>query len=132
MAKDLNDHIKKSHIKALEKFNAELLEFEKETGEKPVTLYEDANISFTLADIHLENGWLKFDYDGQPDSVRVVTKDPLDRKYYEEELDGIMDYVTFWRKCLKRAKKFWSMDPDKLDAIQNGEAEYHEEEEDEV
>lgn len=126
---NLQKYIKKSHIKAVEKFNAELQAFAKETGENPVTLYENANTSFTLADIHVENGWLKFDYDGQPDSVLVVEKDDFDGKYYESELDGIMDYVHFWRKCLNRAKKFWAMDPDHLDAIQNGEAEFHDNEE---
>ena len=127
---DLNKYIKKSHIKAVEKFNEELEAWAKETGESPVTLYEDANTSFTLGDVHVENGWLKFDYDGQPDSERVVEMDDFDGQYYEIELGGIMDYVKFWRKCLNRAKKFWAMDPDHLDAIQNGEVEFHEEEED--
>lgn len=127
----MNKYIKKSHIKAVDKFNEELKAWAKETGEDPVTLYDDANTSFTLGDVHVENGWLKFDYDGQPDSVRMVEKDKFDGEYYEEEgVDSIMEYVRFWRKCLSRAKKFWSMDPDHLDAIQNGEAEFNEEEED--
>lgn len=127
---NLQKYIKKSHIKAVEKFNAELQAFAKETGENPVTLYENANTSFTLADIHVENGWLKFDYDGQPDSVLVVEKDDFDGKYYESELDGIMDYVHFWRKCLNRAKRYWAMDPDRLDKIQDGDIEDDNEEED--
>lgn len=130
MAKDLNDYIKKSHIKAVEKFNEELKAWAKETGEDEATLYEDANISFTLSDPIVENGWLKFNYDGQPDSVRMVEQDDLDGKYYETEgVDDIMEYVKFWRKCLNRAKKFWAMDPEHLDAIQNVEAEFHNEEE---
>ena len=127
---NLQKYIKKSHIKAVEKFNAELQAFAKETGENPVTLFENANTSFTLADIHVENGWLKFDYDGQPDSVLVVEKDDFDGKYYESELDGIMDYVHFWRKCLNRAKRYWAMDPDRLDKIQDGDIEDDNEEED--
>lgn len=132
MAKeDLNKYIKKSHIKAVEKFNEELKAWAKETGEKEPTLYEDANINFTLSDPIVENGWLKFNYDGKPDSVNCIMKDDLTGEYYEDEsIDSIMDYVKFWRKCLNRAKKFWAMDPEHLDAIQNGEAEFHEEEED--
>lgn len=127
--KDLNSYIKKSHIEAVEKFNEELKAWAKETGEKEPTLYEDAFTSFTLSDLIVENGWLKFNYDGKPDSVRMVEKDPLDGKYYEEEgIDSIMEYVRFWRKCLGRAKKFWAMDPDHIDAIQNGEAEFNEDE----
>ena len=127
--KDLNDYIKKSHITALEKFKAELEKY-KETCDPDGWLYEDANTSFTLADIHLENGWLKFDYDGQPDSVRVVMEDDLTGEYYEESLDGIMDYVKFWRKCLRRAERYWNMDPEELDKIQDGEIRDIEEEED--
>lgn len=120
--KDLNDYIKKSHITALEKFKAELDAY-KETCDPDGWLYEDANTSFTLADIHVENGCLKFDYDGQPDSVMVVFKDDLTGDYYEESLDGIMDYVRFWRKCLKRAQRYWAMDCEELDKIQDGETE---------
>lgn len=130
MAKeDLNKYIKESHIRAVDKFNEELKALAKETGEDEPTLYESSNISFTLADIHVENGWLKFDYDGQHDGERMVEMDDLDGKYYEiEGVDSIMEYVKFWRKCLNRAKKFWAMDPDHLDAIQNGEAEFNNDE----
>ena len=119
----MNKYIKKSHIKAVEKFNDELKAWEKETGEEVATLYENANTSFTLSDVHVENGWLKFDYDGQPDSERVVELDRFDNKYYETEYDGIMDYLKFWRACLRRAKRYWAMDPDRLDKIQDGEIE---------
>jgi len=129
MAKeDLNKYIKKSHIKALEKFKAELDAFRQETGEEVVTLYEDAFTSFTLDNIRLVDGCLCYDYDGNPEKDRIVRKDC--GKYWEDDIDGIMDMVKFWRKCLNRAKKFWAMDPEHLDAIQNGEAEFHEEEED--
>lgn len=127
--KDLNDYIKKSHIKAVEKFKAELEQY-KETCDPDGWLYEDANTSFTLGNIHVENGWLKFDYNGQPDSVRVVMQDDLTGDYYEESFDGIMDYIKFWRKCLNRAMRYWCMDPDRLDAIQDGEIEDTDEEED--
>ena len=127
---DLNKYIKKSHIKAVERFNEELKAWAKETGEKEATLYEDANTSFTLSDLCVERGKLFFNYDGSPDSVTVVVKDKLDGKYYEEEgIDGIMEYIKFWRSCLRRAKRYWAMDPDLLDAIQDGETEDEEDEE---
>lgn len=128
---DLNEYIKRSHINAVEKFNKELLSWAHETGEEQPTLYEDANTSFTLANVHVENGWLKFDYDGQPDSALMVEKDDLEGLYYETEgIDGIMEYIKFWRSCLRRARRYWNMDPDKLDDLQDGYVDDIEEEED--
>lgn len=76
MAKeDLNKYIKKSHIKALEKFKTELDAFRQETGEEVVTLYEDAFTSFTLDNIRLVDGCLCYDYDGNPEKDRIVRKD---------------------------------------------------------
>lgn len=116
--KDFNIYIKKSHIKAVEKFNEELKAWAKETGEEEVTLYENLNTNFTLSNPIVENGWLKFNYDGKPDSVRCVLQDDLTGEYYEDEvIDGIMDYVKYWRACLKRAKKYWEIDPDILDRM---------------
>ena len=129
--KDLNDYIKKSHIRALEKFKAELEAWSKETEENPVTLYEDAFTPFKLYDIKLENGILDYGYDEGRSCERIVRRDEDTRKYYEDEgSEGIMEYVKFWRKCLKRAKKYWSMPVEQLDAIQDGEAEDEEDEED--
>lgn len=126
--KDLNDYIKRSHITALEKFKAELEKY-KEQLDPDGRLYEDANISFTLDNIILVDGCLCFDYDGKPEKEEIVRKDEESGEYYEVFFDGIMDYVRFWRRCLHRAEKFWAMDPDHLDAIQNGEAEFHDEDE---
>lgn len=127
--KDLNDYIKKSHITALEKFKAELEKW-KAVGDPDGALYEDPFTSFTLANIVLVDGELHYDYDGKPECDRIVLKDEETGEYYEDEgLDGLVEAVKFWRKCLKRAQKYWSMDVDELDAIQNGEAEHYEEEE---
>lgn len=127
---DLRRYIKKSHLKTVEKFNEELEAWAKETGEEVATLYEDANTSFTLSNIRLTSqGEMLYDYDGKEDKEIVVEHDDDENCYYECEYDGIMDYIKFWRKCLHRAEKFWAMDPDHLDAIQNGEAEFHETEE---
>ena len=128
MAKDLNDYISKSHIRSLEKFKAELEKY-KEQLDPDGRLYEDANTSFTLDNIILVDGCLCFDYDGKPEKEEIVRKDEESGEYYEVFFDGIMNYVRFWRRCLRRAEKFWAMDPDQLDAIQNGEAEFHDEDE---
>ena len=130
MEKDLNTYIKQSHINALEMFKEELEKY-KETCDPDGWLYEDANTHFTLDNIRLENGILRYDYDGKPNEDWIVCHNEETGEYWEDEtVDGIMDTVTFWRKCLHRAEKFWCMDPDHLDAIQNGEAEFNEEEED--
>lgn len=128
--KDLNDYIRKSHIKAVDKFNAELMAFAAKSGEDEPRLYEDPFTSFTLSKLRVEHGYLKFRYDGCEDKERVVFLDDETCQYYEADLDGIMDYVKFWRKCLRRAKRYLCMEPDKLDKIQDGEIEDDEEEED--
>ena len=130
--KNLIDYIKKSHIKAVQKFNEELAAFAKETGESPVTLYEDANTSFTLCDIAIsQDGQLFYTYDGQVEFEVEVRFDEETNDYYEEfGSESIMEYIKFWRKCLRRAKRYWAMDSEKLDAIQDGEIEDDEEEED--
>lgn len=128
-AKDLNDYIKKSHITSLEKFKAELERF-KETCDPDGRLYEDAFMSFTLDNIRLEDGCLCYDYDGKPDKDIIVRKDEKTGECWEDDIDGIRDIVKFWRKCLRRAERYWSMDPDKLDKIQDGEAEDINEDED--
>lgn len=133
MAKrNLIDYIKKSHIKAVQKFNEELHAFEKETGEHPVTLYEDPITSFTLSDIAIsQDGQLFYTYDGQVEFEVEVVYDEETNDYYEEfGSESIMEYIKFWRKCLRRAKHYWSMDSEKLDAIQDGEQEDDYEEED--
>ena len=127
---DLNSYIKKSHIKAVEKLNEELQAWAKETGEDEARLYEDANTSFTLSNVRVEDGYLCYLYDGKEDRDIIVLYDDDTGSYYETAFDGIMEYVHFWRACLRRAKRYWSMDPDKLDKIQDGEAEDINEEED--
>lgn len=129
---NLIKYIKKSHIKALEKLNEELKAWEKETGEVPATLYEDINTSFTLADLAVsEDGTMYYMYDGKLEFEVIVRQDEETGEYYEDEgSEGIMEYVKFWRKCLKRAKHYWSMGSEKLDAMADGEAEDEDEEED--
>lgn len=127
---DLNQYIKKSHLKAVEKFNEELQAWAKETGEQPVELFENPFVSFRLANVRVVNGDLVYEYDGKEEKEMVVCTDEETGELYETEYDGIMDYIKFWRACLRRAKRYWSMPVEKLDAIQDGKVEDIEDTED--
>lgn len=121
---DLNQFIKKSHIKAVEKFNLELQEYARYTGECPPILYEDPFTHFTLWNLKVEEGELRYEYDGKPDHDTIVWYDEDEHMFYEDDgMDGIMEGIKFWRRCLKRAKRYWDMDNVVLDRIQDGEQE---------
>ena len=127
---DLNQYIKKSHLRMVEKFKEDLEMFRQQTGDKVAELYEDAYTSFKLGDIKVENGILSYQYDNGRDFDRIVLQDPDTKEYYEDEsLDSLPEIIKFWRKCLRRAKRYWSMDPDRLDKIQDGEIEDQDDEE---
>jgi len=127
---DLNQYIKKSHLRMVEKFKEDLEMFRQQTGDKVAELYEDAYTSFKLGDIKVENGILSYQYDDGRDFDRIVRQDPDTKEYYEDEsLDSLPEIIKFWRKCLRRAKRYWSMDPDRLDKIQDGEIEDQDDEE---
>lgn len=126
---DLNQYIKKSHLRMVEKFNADLEAFRKYTDDDAAVLYEDAYTSFTLANVRVENGCLQYEYDGKLEQEAIVLQDEDTKEYYEEEYDGISEWIKFWRACLRRAKRYWEMDTDTLDAIQSGEKEDDEDDE---
>lgn len=127
---NLNQYIKKSHLRMVEKFKEDLEMFRQQTGDKVAELYEDAYTSFKLGDIKVENGILSYQYDDGRDFDRIVLQDPDTKEYYEDEsLDSLPEIIKFWRKCLRRAKRYWSMDPDRLDKIQDGEIEDQDDEE---
>lgn len=126
---DLNQYIKKSHLRMVEKFNADLEAFRKYTDDDAAVLYEDAYTSFTLANVRVENGCLLYEYDGRLEKETIVLQYEDTKEYYEEEYDGISDWIKFWRACLRRAKRYWEMDTDTLDAIQSGEKEDDEDDE---
>lgn len=128
--KDLNDYIKKSHVRALENFKAELEKY-KELGDPDGTLYEDPYTSFTLDNIVLVDGELHYDYDGKREKDVIVRKDEETGEYWEEDgVDSLMETVKFWCKCLRRAQRYWFMPTEQLDALQDGEIEDEDEEED--
>ncbi len=126
---NLNQYIKKSHLRMVERFNADLEAFREYTGDAAAVLYEDAYTSFTLANVRVENGCVQYEYDGKLEQEAIVLQDEDTKEYYEEEYDGISEWIKFWRACLRRAKRYWEMDTDTLDAIQSGEKEDNEDDE---
>lgn len=126
---NLNQYIKKSHLRMVERFNADLEAFREYTSDAAAVLYEDAYTSFTLANVRVENGCLQYEYDGKLEQEAIVLQDEDTKEYYEEEYDGISEWIKFWRACLRRAKRYWEMDTDTLDAIQSGEKEDNEDDE---
>ena len=126
---NLNQYIKKSHLRMVERFNDDLEAFREYTGDAAAVLYEDAYTSFTLANVRVENGCLQYEYDGKLEQEAIVLQDEDTKEYYEEEYDGISEWIKFWRACLRRAKRYWEMDTDTLDAIQSGEKEDNEDDE---
>lgn len=121
MDEDLNIYIKKSHIRAVERFAQELEDFRKETGDDVAVLYENAYTPFTLSNIVLSEGCLNYEYDGESESEKMVFQDENGVFYETDGLDSIMEYVRYWKACLARAKRYWSMDLERFDAIQSGE-----------
>ena len=119
---DLNTYISKRHLNMVSKFNEELKAWAATTDEPEAELYEDAYTSFTLSNLRCENGCLLYDYDGKEEREEIVQFDEEEGEYYEVQgIDGIAEGIKFWRSCLRRAKRYWAMDTDTLDAIQNGE-----------
>lgn len=113
--------ITKRFINMVAKFNEELKELAKETEENPPTLYEDYFTSFTLFDVRVEGDEFVYNYDGSE------SRDPIFRMLEEDEIeddeDDYFSYVEeikrdikFWRSCIRRAKKYWAMSCEELDA----------------
>lgn len=103
-------------VKAFEKFNADLKAFGEETNEEYVTIYEDANTTRMVKDFRLyKNGKLTWkeqeSYGEKVTSESETMMDDYDAK----------EYLSFWEANLRRAKRYWSMDIDTLDKIQDGE-----------
>lgn len=115
--------IKKSHINAVNKLNEELKAFAKETDEEEPLLYEDIWTTFTLSNLRVEDGYFKYKYDGKEEEINMIrhyenyNEDGSDHWEEEDGVDSIMDYVKFYRKCLRLSKKFWNTDTEKLDAM---------------
>lgn len=113
--------ISNRHIKAWEKFNDDLEAFAKESdvneaGE--IALYEDA---FTTRNVRYFNMTEK--------GILTWTEDEeLNQETMLDE-DDAKDWLSFWRGCLRRAKRYWSMDAIELDRLWECETTNDEEDE---
>lgn len=104
--------ISKRHIKAWERFNDDLEVFAKEsdvTEADEVTLYEDA---FTTRNVR----YFKMTEEG----VLTWTEDDQFNQETMYDEDDAREWLSFWRKCLNKAKQYWNMDAVELDRIHDG------------
>lgn len=106
------------------KFNDDLKSFAAETGEKEPTLYENICTSFTLSDVRIDGDTFVYVYDGteERDPLFRFCDDVTDEQKAIEEgdyfsfVDQVSEDIKFWRACLRRAKKYWAMSCEELDA----------------
>ena len=111
-------------IKAFEKFNEDLKTFGEQTGEVFVTLYEDANTTREVANFKLyKNGKLKWVEMEDVYQDRQIISITMQEEYVHTDDDDIQDTLKFWRANLRRAKRYWAMDAETLDKIQDGQVE---------
>lgn len=102
-------------LNSWEKFNAELDAFRKETEEDFATLYEDAYTTRHVKDFRITKRgiltwWEKETWTSKECKERETILDDDDAK----------DWLSFWKANLRRAKRYWAMEVEKLDAIQDG------------
>lgn len=103
-------------VKAFERFNADLKAFGEETGETYVTLYEDAFTTRVVREFRIyKNGSLTW--------WEVENGFAVQNKEQVYDDDDAKDWLSFWRANLRRAKRYWSMNTETLDKIQDGEIE---------
>ena len=109
-------YISKRHIKAWERFNNELNAFREECSEDFAWLYEDAYTIRKVKDFKMTEAglltWQEYDYGAIESNAEWM---------YDEE--DARDWLKFWKSCFRRAKRYWAMDSDTLDKIQDGEIE---------
>ena len=109
-------------LKAWQKFNEELNAFRAETGNDFVVLYEDAFTTRQVKDFQMtETGILTW-----WESETYKDKVSQEREQMVNE-DDSREWLKFWRANLRRAKRYWSMDGETLDKIQDGQLEDEEE-----
>lgn len=107
------------HIKAWEKFNAEVEAMRKDYGDEFAFLYEDA---FTTRQVRgfkmTKTGILTWEEQEYQFSKGYVASN--EREVMMDE-DDAKDWLKFWRANLRRARKYME-NPERLDAIQDGNA----------
>lgn len=110
----MNAKLAKSVTKFIEDYNKTVAEHYGEENRESA-LAEDESTFYTL-NIKVLKTKIKFEteYHG------------FDATCYEEsesDDDEIREWLKKWRADMRRAIRYWQMDSEKLDAIQNGEAE---------
>ena len=107
-------------VRAFERFNADLEAFRIETGDDLATLYEDAYTTRNVRDFRLYlSGSLTWTEDGKKERERMFDDDEA------------REWLSFWRSNLRRAKRYWSMSTEQLDAIQDPESGVEDDDEEE-
>lgn len=102
------------HIKAWEKFNSDLATFAQETEQADTaTLYEDAFT--TRKDVK--------DFKMTADGILTWIEEGTQEREQMYDEEDAREWLKFWRANLRRAKRYWEMDTDTLDKIQDGELE---------
>lgn len=98
-------------VKAFDKFDADLERFFKRT-DGDGTLYEDAFTTRSVRGFRLYlNGKLYWTEDGRREVEQMFDDDEA------------REFLKFWKACLRRAIRYWEMDTETLDAIQDGDRE---------
>lgn len=97
------------------KFRQDIQAFALETeGDKDaeVTLCEDAFTTRHVRNFYMtQTGFLSWEEDGE-----TIVEQMQDE-------DDAREWLKFWRANLRKAKRYWKMDTEKLDAIHDGEIE---------
>ena len=115
--------ISERHIKAWSKFNAELDAYRNQFGaDEYACLYEDAYTTRYVKNFSISKTgivtWTEHEMKvvkGQWTYVDCINKE----KMLDE--DDAKDWLTYWKACFRRAKRYDSMPAEVLDAIQDGE-----------
>lgn len=108
----------KRHLTAWVRFNEDLMAFTGETGEEFATLYEDA---YTTREVKgfgmsVEGLLVWWERDSLNGEVYRNAEQMMDE-------DDAREWLSFWRANLRRARRYWEMDTETLDRIQDGELE---------
>lgn len=115
--------ISERHIKAWQRFNDELEAFKADTGmEGYVTLYEDAYTTREVKDFKMTKTGILTWWEAE-------TYKETERQEREQMMDedDAREWLKHWRAAFRRAKRYWVMDTETLDKIQDGELEDTEE-----
>lgn len=104
-------------VKAFEKFNLDLKAFGQETEETFVVLYEDAYTTRKVA------ANFKLYLNGKLTWTEVTDGEARLEEYHHCDEDDVEDTLSFWKANLRRAKRYWAMDTEILDKIQDGQME---------